>query len=205
MMLPRRGLRIWSRTTPSITVSPKPFLRAFSKAASRFGPWFPLVPACWRVWQLPQVALPMKSFLPFTRSGWLRPQPASATPARATTAAAHRDVLWRLRLKARGRLSARAARRVVSRRTRKLVQAPLCSGDHAARDPLPAEAPAGLVRERPTRSVALPRRHGEPLRELRRHLLDRPGRALEREQRPDLVVHRLAQLTRDLGQPGVGG
>ena len=35
---PRRGWPIWSRTTPSITLSPKPLLRAFSKAASRFGP-----------------------------------------------------------------------------------------------------------------------------------------------------------------------
>src|SRR5918912_2534838 len=140
MIEPRRGFAIWSRTTPSITLSPKPLLRAFSKAASRFGPWVPLVPARCSVWQLPQVALPMKSFLPFTRSGELRPHPASASAARATTAAAHRDVLWRLRLKARGRLSAPAARRLVSRRTRKLVQTPLGGGDHAACDALPAEA-----------------------------------------------------------------
>src|SRR5689334_633754 len=163
MIEPRRGLRIWSRTTPSITLSPKPRLRAFSKAASRFGPWVPLVPARCRVWQLPQVALPMKSFLPFTRSGSLRPQPASATAARATTAAAHRDVLWRVRPKARRRLSARAARRLVRRRTWKLVQAALRSGDHAPCDPLPAEAPARLVREPAARSVALLSRHREPL------------------------------------------
>src|SRR3954447_17115995 len=167
MMLPRRGLRIWSRTTPSITVSPKPFWRAFSNAASRFGPWFPLVPACCRAWQLPQVALPMKSLLPFTRSGWLRPQPASATAARATTAAAHRDVLWRLRPKARRRLSARAARRLVRRRTRELLEPALRGGDHAARHPLPAEAPPGLFRERGPGPVALLGRHREPLRELR--------------------------------------
>ena len=55
MMLPRRGWAIWSRTTPSITLSPKPCWREFSKAASRFGPWVPFVPACWSVWQLPQV------------------------------------------------------------------------------------------------------------------------------------------------------
>src|SRR3954470_6946270 len=184
MMLPRRGLRIWSRTTPSMPVSPKPFLRAFSKAASRFGPWFPLVPACWRVWQLPQVALPMKSLLPFTRSGWLRPQPASATAARATTAVAHRDVLWRLRPKARRRLSARAARGLVSRRTWKLLEAALGGGDHAARHALPAEPLPGLVRERGAGAVALVGRHGEPLRELGADLLDGARSALERQQRP---------------------
>src|SRR3954454_18470321 len=108
----------------------------------------------------------MKSFLPLTRSGELRPHPASATAARATTAAAHRDVLWRLRPKARRRLSARAARRFVSRRTRKLVQPALCGGDHSACDALPAEAPPGLARQRRTRSLALLGRHREPLGEL---------------------------------------
>src|SRR3954468_13728498 len=181
MMLPRRGLRIWSRTTPSMMLSPKPFLRAFAKAASRFGPWLPLVPACCRVWQLPQVALPMKSFLPFTRSGWVRPQPASATAARATTAAAHRDVLWRLRPKARRRLSARAARRLVSRRTRKLLEPALRGGDHAARHALPAEASPRLFRERGPGAVALLGRHREPLGELRGDLLYGSGSALEGE------------------------
>src|SRR3954469_7127530 len=108
----------------------------------------------------------MKSFLPFTRSGSLRPQPASATAARATTAAAHRDVLWRLRPKARRRLSARAARRLVSRRTRKLVEAALCGGDHATRDALPAEPSPGLARQRRARPVALLGRRREPLGEL---------------------------------------
>src|SRR3954453_10337574 len=200
MMLPRRGLPIWSRTTPSMIESPKPFLRAFWKAASRFGPWFPFVPACCRVWQLPHVALPMKSFLPFTRSGALRPQPASATAARATTAAAHRDVLWRLRPKARRRLSARAARRLVSRRTRKLVEAALRGGDHAARDARPAEPPPGLAGQRRARFVALPGRRREPLGELLGDLGDRAWGTLEREQRADLLVDGLPQLSRDLGE-----
>src|SRR4051794_40149164 len=200
MMLPRRGLRIWSRTTPSITLSPKPFLRAFSKAASRLGPWLPFVPACCRVWQLPHVALPMKSFLPFTRSGSLRPQPASATAARATTAAAHRDVQWRLRPKARRRLSARASRRLVSRRTRKLVEAGLRGGDHAACDALPAEPPPGLVGQRRARSVALLGRRREPLGELLGDLGDGARGALEREQRADLLADRLPELQRYLGE-----
>src|SRR3954451_9179686 len=200
MMLPRRGLAIWSRTTPSMIVSPNPFWRAFSKAASRFGPWFPLVPACCRVWQLPHVALPMKSFLPLTRSGELRPQPASATAARATTAAAHRDVLWRLRPKARRRLSARAARRLVSRRTWKLVEAALRGGDHTACDARPAEPPPGLVGQRGARSLALLGRRREPLGEPLGDLGDRAGRAFEREQRADLLVDRLPEPPRDLGE-----
>src|SRR3954453_10815006 len=114
MMLPRRGFLIWSFTTPSITLSPKPFWRLFSKAASRSGPWVPFVPARWSAWQLPQVALPMNRFLPSPRSpapSWPLPQPASASAARATTAAAHRDVLWSFLTKAGRRLSARAAGR----------------------------------------------------------------------------------------------
>src|SRR3954463_6435834 len=133
----------------------------------------------------------MNSFLPFTRSGWLRPQPASATAARATTAAAHRDVLWRLRPKARRRLSARAARRLVSRRTRKLVQAALRSGDYAPCDTLPSEARARLLGQRRPRSAAGPGGHREPLGDLVRDLLDGPRRAIEGQQRPHLLADRL--------------
>src|SRR4051812_28728152 len=145
----------------------------------------------------------MKSFLPFTRSGSLRPQPASATAARATTAAAHRDVLWRLRPKARRRLSARAARRLVSRRTWKLVQAALRSGDDAACHALPTEALAGLFRQRRAGLAAALGRHREPLGELCRDLLDRAGGALEREQRLPLLADGLPQLPGHLGEARV--
>src|SRR3954453_18437691 len=43
MMLPRRTWEIWLNTTPSIPLRPNPLVRAETKAASRFGPWMPLV------------------------------------------------------------------------------------------------------------------------------------------------------------------
>ena len=78
MMLPRRGCAIWSRTTPSITLSPKPLWREFSKAASRFGPCVPFVPAAQEAW--------------LSAAGGLDEQrlPLTASAGRVVTAAGHR-------------------------------------------------------------------------------------------------------------------
>src|SRR3954452_20233020 len=163
MMLPRRGFLIWSFTTPSITLSPKPWVRLFSKAASRSGPWVPFVPACWSVWQLPQVAWPMNSVLPFTRSADLSvplPQPASASAARALTAAAHRDVLWSFLTKAGRRLSARAAgrprhedpRRRPDRRVRRPAAEARRAGPPRQRS-LPAQHPPSRTAPAPPRTA----------------------------------------------------
>ena len=46
MMLPRSTWEIWSWTTPSMPLFWKPCWRAATNAASRFGPWMPLVFAC---------------------------------------------------------------------------------------------------------------------------------------------------------------
>src|SRR5436190_13273659 len=75
-----------------------PLARALLKASSRSGPVVPLVPARASEWQLPQVPLPMKSVLPFTRSGCeLCPQPATTG---AATAAA---IGMTMRIRDRGR------------------------------------------------------------------------------------------------------
>src|SRR3954468_23643692 len=198
MMLPRRGFMIWSCTMSSIALSPKPLLRAFRNAWSRFGPWVPLVPARWSAWQLPHVALPANRRLPFTRSACepaVPPQPA-ATAARATAApAAHagRHFLWS---SARGK--ARTDYPLVRRQgappahsgagSREVVEAPLGGRDDPVRHPLPAEPRAGVLRERHARPVALGGVAGEPVDELPGDVLDRARPPLEREQRPDLLV-----------------
>src|SRR3954462_9877472 len=94
---------------PLIVLSVMPLERALAKASSRSGPTAPLVPARASAWQLPQVPLPMKRVLPFTRSGcdvW--PQP-DATAARAAAASGRRLLVHdRGRGKAAGILTTRA-------------------------------------------------------------------------------------------------
>src|SRR3954468_18191627 len=108
---------------PLIVLSVMPLERALAKASSRSGPTAPFVPARASAWQLPQVPLPMKRVLPFTRSGSdLWPQPAAATArvaaARGTSMIVHEG--------GRGKAAG-----ILASRTGDFVKAALRRGDHA--------------------------------------------------------------------------
>src|SRR3954447_15242718 len=77
------GWRIHWRTTPSNVPSPRPSLRDWAKAMSRFGPTTPLALARASVWQ--RAHSWVNSVLPFTRFG---PLSRSEQPDRKIAAAA---------------------------------------------------------------------------------------------------------------------
>ena len=81
------GCRICWWTTPAIVLSPRPSLRDWANAASRFGPVVPVAPARASVWQDPHFSancsLPLTVSVPLSLSG--QPPNASATTAPPVT------------------------------------------------------------------------------------------------------------------------
>src|SRR4051794_10063182 len=157
---------------PLIVLSVMPLERALAKASSRSGPTAPLVPARARAWQLPQVPLPMKRVLPFTRSGSaLWPQPAA--PAARTAAARGTAMLVHEggRGKAAGILTIAAGGARLSR-AGEVVEPAFGRGDHAIRHALPSEPGAGELRQRRGSARAAVRVQGEPGREFLGDLVD---------------------------------
>ena len=70
-----RGFSTWALTTPAIVSGSMPLARAWAKAASRSGPWVPVVAACFSTWQVPHFW--MNSWRPRSESPVsLTPQPA---------------------------------------------------------------------------------------------------------------------------------
>ena len=176
MMLPRRTCEIWLWTTPSMPLSPKPCWRASVKAASRFGPWMPLVPARASVWQEPHFWHEQRLAVHevgLVAAAWPQP-PTSASHERRPAARAPESCPATEpragRLSAR-RTPGRSSRRGLRKRRR---AGPGRPRSRRSRHALPAEALAARRPPAPRRArSALGGVEREPVHELVRDLLDR--------------------------------
>src|SRR3954452_22740241 len=188
------GMRIWSWMSPRMPLRFRPSRNGPRKAASRFGPTVPFVPARESTWQAPHFCA--KSFLPVTRSGFelfvfVQAARSVVAPA-ASTIGAPRRRLERESLRAmRARTLSTRADRATRRRARgggplhgarELVAPPLGGGDHARGNPLPGVPLAGDRDERGAGVLAQVRRRAQPRAE---PVGQRPDRAVpDRERQP---------------------
>src|SRR3954471_3637121 len=188
-----RGISICWRTSPRTALWPKPSWTARWRAASRFGPTVPLVPARASSWHEPHFLT--NSCLPATRLSLLSlvVQPASATRAAAPALS-------------RATRGAELMRRgTLSSGHRKLFEAALRGSEDPAGDALPRPAFARGGDERLAGLRADVLRRVQPSHDPVGELMHRARAEGKREQVAGVGRHRRRQRRRDLREPGMTG